>query len=442
MGVTQKGFIRTWVVIVVIWMKPRRRSTVPTRLHPTIDESDAMTHDLPEDAGTTFRPPVMFDEEYDQFAQWVREFAAPHADSYLPIALQEEYPWELSKAMGEAGLLGIGTSETYGGMGRIGEEFTKVHLGIAHEELSYANFYLGQMAYTCNLTAPLLERFLPEEVAQEWVPGIVSGEHIVALGLTEPGSGSDASAMRARAEKVDGGWKLNGEKTSITFAPHAKGMITFVRAQDTAEQKGGITAFLVPFDAEGVTRQKFADPGWKPLGRCAVFLDDVFVPDNMVIGGVGNGFRLVMKEFDYTRSVIGMMSTGVARKALDITRQYAKDRQAFGKPIASYQGLSFPLAESYTKLEAARWLTYRALSLADADQNYSAEAAMVKWFATDVSLETIRHCIVAHGHTGYSEELPLQAMLRDIAGLEIGEGTPQIQKLVIARALLGREAVG
>src|SRR5690606_18162817 len=150
-------------------------------------------------------------------------------ESYLPIAQQHEYPWELSRAMGEAGLLGLGTSEEYGGMGKIGDEFTKTHLGIAHEELAEGNFYLSQMAYTCNLTAPLLERFLAPEVAREWVPGIVSGEHIVALGLTEPGSGSDAAAMRAKAERTEGGWVLNGEKTSITFAPHAKGMITFVK---------------------------------------------------------------------------------------------------------------------------------------------------------------------------------------------------------------------
>lgn len=394
------------------------------------------------DTDLALQPPVHFSEDYEQFAQWVREFASQHVESYLPIAQQHEYPWELSRAMGEAGLLGIGTSEEYGGMGKIGEEFTKTHLGIAHEELAEANFYLSQMAYTCNLTAPLLERFLAPEVAQEWVPGIVSGNHIVALGLTEPGSGSDAAAMRAKAERTDGGWILNGEKTSITFAPHAKGMITFVKAEATSEHKGGVTAFLVPFDSEGITRQTFADPGWKPLGRSAVFLDDVFVPDHLVIGEVGRGFSMVMAEFDYTRSVIGLMSTGVAKQAMSITTQYVKDREAFGRPIGSYQGLSFPLAESATKLEAARWLCYRALSLADAGKNFTKEAAMVKWYATEVSLEAIRHCIVAHGHTGYSEELPLQAMMRDVAGLEIGEGTPQIQKLVIARSMFGREVAG
>ncbi|GGG65939.1 acyl-CoA dehydrogenase [Kocuria dechangensis] len=389
---------------------------------------------------SALRPPVMLDSEYEEFASWVRDFAAPHAESYLPTALQEEFPWHLAKAMAEQGLLGIGTSEIHGGMGLIGDELTKVHLGIVHEELAYANFYLAQLAYTCNLTAPLLEKFLAPEVAARWVPGIVAGEHIVALGLTEPGSGSDAAAMRMRAERVEGGWKLNGEKTSITFAPHAKAMITFARVADTPDIKGGITAFLVPFDTEGVTRQKFADPGWKPLGRSAVFMDDTFVPDELVIGGVGNGFKLVMKEFDYTRSVIGLMSSGVARKALDLTQEYVKDRKAFGKPIAANQGVSFPIAEDATKLEAARWLSYRALSLADADRSFTKEAAMVKWWVTDVSLQTIRNCIVLHGHTGYSEELPLQAMLRDVAGLEIGEGTPQIQKLVIARSILGKEA--
>jgi len=398
-------------------------------------------------AATALRPPVLFGEEYEEFAAWVREFSASHADSYLPIAQSEEFPWELARAMGEQGLLGLGTSEEYGGMGRLGGELTKVHLGIVHEELAYANFYLAQLAYTCNLTAPLLERFLPADLAAQWVPGIVQGEHIVALGLTEPGSGSDAAAMRMRARRVDGGWERTGEKTSITFAPHAKGMITFARADDYVDtdgtvRTGGITCFLVPLDATGVEIQKFPDPGWKPLGRAAVFLDDVFVPDAQVLGDVGGAFRMVMSEFDYTRSVIGFMSTGVARKALDLTVQFTKDRATFGKPIAAYQGVSFPLAEAATKLEAARWLTYRALSLADAGKPYPKEAAMVKWYALDVALQTIHDCIITHGHTGYSEEMPLQAMLRDVSGLEIGEGTPQIQKLIVARSIIGREFTG
>jgi len=396
---------------------------------------------------TALRPPVQLGEEYEEFAAWVRESAAPHADSYLSVARGDRFPWELARALGEQGLLGLGTSEEYGGMGRLGEELTRVHLGIVHEELAYANFYLAQIAYTSNLTAPLLERFLPADLAAEWVPGIVRGEHIVALGLTEPGSGSDAAAMRMRARRVDGGWQLTGEKTSITFAPHAKGMITFARAEDYIDEdgnprKGGITCFLVPLDSPGVEIQTFDDPGWKPLGRAAVFLDDVFVPDAQVLGAVGAAFRMVMSEFDYTRSVIGFMSTGVARKALDLTIQHTRDRHTFGKPIAAYQGVSFPIAEAATKLEAARWLTYRALSLADAGEPYTKEAAMVKWWTLDVSLQTIHDCIIAHGHTGYSEEMPLQSMLRDVSGLEIGEGTPQIQKLIVARALIGREYTG
>lgn len=391
-------------------------------------------------ATDALHPPVLFAPEYEEFAQWVREFAAPHAESYLERAHREEFPWDLAEKMAAQGLLGLGVSEENGGQGRIGEVLTKTHLGIAHEELAYSNFYLTQLAYTNNLTGPLLERFLAPEVAKDWVRGIVEGRHVVALGLTEPGSGSDAMAMRAKAEKVDGGWKLNGEKTSITFAPHAKAMITFVKARGATPEESGVTAFLVPLDAEGVSMQKFPDAGWKPLGRAGVFLDDVFVPDEYVIGGLGNGFRLVMSEFDYTRSVIGLMSTGVARKALDITIDYVKSRKAFGKPVSSFQGVSFPIAENATKLEAARWLTYRALSLADAGKPFTKEAAMTKLYATEVSLQTIRDCIVAHGHSGFAEELPLQAMLRDVSGLEIGEGTPQIQKVVIGRALLGREA--
>lgn len=386
------------------------------------------------------RPPVAFDDEYDDFATWVREFAEPYAEGYNARAHSEEFPWEVARAMGAHGLLGLGTSEALGGQGRLGEELTKVHLGIAHEELAYADFYLSQCAYTSNLTAPLLERFLPADQAKEWVPEIVAGERVVALGLTEPGSGSDATAMRMTAQRADGGWRLNGEKTSITFAPHAKGMITFAKAPKDGDRPSGVTSFLVPLDSPGVTIQTFEDPGWKPLGRSAVFLDDVFVPDDLLIGGVGQGFRLVMREFDYTRSVIGLMSTGVARRAHDMAVAYAKERKAFGKPIGANQGVSFELAEHATKLEASRWLSYRALSLADLGRPFTKEAAMVKYFATESALSAIHSAIIIHGHMGYSEEMPLQAMFRDISGLEIGEGTPQIQKLVIGRSLLGREA--
>lgn len=382
-------------------------------------------------------PPVAFSPEHEFYAGWVRDFAGPYASGYLARALKDEFPWDVAREMAEVGLLGLGTPEEYGGQGPIGEGLTKVHLGIAHEELAYADFYLSQVAYTCNLIGPLLSRFLPAEVAREWVPEVVQGRRLVAVGLTEPESGSDAMAMRMTARRAPGGWILNGEKTSITFAPHAAGMVTFAKVEEGPFPQ--ITAFLVELDAPGVSMQRFPDPGWKPLGRSGVFLDDVFVPDNMVIGGIGDGFRLVMREFDYTRSVIGLMSTGVARKALDLTVQYARERTAFGKAIGHYQGVSFPIAEDATRLEAARWLTYRALSLSDMEKPYTKEAAMVKWYATDVALIAIRNCVIAHGHNGYSEDYPFQSMLRDVSGLEIGEGTPQIQKLVISRALLGSE---
>jgi cyclohexanecarboxyl-CoA dehydrogenase len=391
-------------------------------------------------------PPVLFAPEYEEFAAWVRDFAAPFKDGYLARANSDEFPWDLAQKMAAQGLLGLGVSEENGGQGRLGETISKTHLGIAHEELAYADFYLSQIAYTTNLTGPLLERFLPAAAGPDWVRGIVEGRHIIALALTEPGSGSDARAMRTRAVRTDGGWLVSGEKTSITFAPHAKAVITFAKAatggkgdKDGKGDKGGVTAFLIPFDAKGVTQQRFKDTGWRPLGRSGIFYDDVFVPDEMVIGTVGGGFRLVMSEFDYTRSVMGLMTTGVARRALDITIGHVKNRTAFGRPVAANQGVSFPIAEDATRLEAARWLTYRALSLADAGRPFNKEAAMVKWYAIDASLQAIRNCVIAHGHLGFSEEYPLQAMLRDISGMEIGEGTPQIQKLVISRAVIGRE---
>lgn len=257
------------------------------------------------------------------------------------------------------------------------------------------------------------------------------------MGVTEPGSGGDAGALTTKAVKVPGGWHLTGEKTSITFAPHSKGMVVLARAQ--GDDVEGITAFLVPLDAEGVSQQKFPDAGWKPLGRAGVFLDEVFVPDERRLGPVGGGFRIVLREFDYARSIIGLTATGVARGALDMAVDYSKQRKAFGKYIAQFQGVSFAIAEAAVELDAARYLAYRALSLADSGKPFTKEAAMSKYKGVEVSLEAIRQAIIVHGHNGFADELPLQAMLRDVSGLQLGEGTPQIQKLVIARHILGRE---
>lgn len=386
----------------------------------------------------SIKPPVALAEEHEEFAAWVRDFASKYSDDYLTYANSDEFPWDLAAALGEQGLLGFGTSEEFGGSGCIGEDVTYTHLGIMHEELAYANFQLAQIVYSCSIMGPLLEANLHSADKAEWIGGIVRGEHVIAMGATEPGAGSDVAGLRTRAKKVDGGWRITGEKTSITFAPHAKAVVTLAKTEGP-DGRDVFTAFLVPLDSEGITLQIFRDVAWRPDGRAGIFYDDVFVPDEMVLGPAGGAFKTVLKTFDYARCVTGLMALGMARRSLDVATDYATKRETFGQPISKYQGIAFPLVERYTELEAAKWLCFRALSLADLGRPYIMEAAMCKYYGVESALAGAREAVVVLGHNGISEEYPLQSLLRDISGLQLGEGAPQIQKLVASRHIFGRE---
>jgi cyclohexanecarboxyl-CoA dehydrogenase len=203
----------------------------------------------------------------------------------------------------------------------------------------------------------------------------------------------------------------------------------------------GVTAFLVNLDEKGITRTRFEDLGTKVVARGSVFLDDVFVPSECMLGEVGDGFVQVMQGFDYSRALIGLQCVAAAQASLDETWQYVKEREAFGAPLAQYQGVSFPLAEAETFLTMARQLCYLTLDLRDRGLPHTAEAAMAKWYAPKTSVEVIHQCLLTHGHYGYTMNLPHQQRLRDVMGLEIGDGTAQIMKLIIAREKAGRLAV-
>jgi cyclohexanecarboxyl-CoA dehydrogenase len=203
----------------------------------------------------------------------------------------------------------------------------------------------------------------------------------------------------------------------------------------------GPTAFLVDLDDASVHRQRFRDPGLRPVGRGSVTFEDTFVPRGRLLGEEGRGFNLVMHEFDYSRALLGLMSIAAAERAIEMTVAYTRERSTFGRPLSSNQGVTFPIAEHLTKLEAARWLCYRALSLRQAGRPHTREAAMVKWWAPHIAIRAIEDCVVLHGHVGWSDEMPLQSMRRDVSALLIGDGTPQIQKLIIARETFGRDAL-
>ncbi|MEU6586900.1 acyl-CoA dehydrogenase family protein [Nocardia sp. NPDC046763] len=377
--------------------------------------------------------PFVLDEDHVQFRDNVRKFAREKLlPGYLERAQRDEYPFEEVKQLGDAGLLGLCLPESLGG-----QDADLLALGLACEEVSYADVNLATILFLQSAPAALLAEYAPRAVVDRWVPGIVAGDIVHALALTEPGAGSDAQSMTCRAERVPGGWKLYGEKTSITQAPDAH-VATVIAQTDRSLRAKGIGAFVVALDDPTITRQRFRDPGARPVGRGSLAFDGTFVPDDHVAVEPGGGFQMVMHEFDLTRTLIGLTVVGAAQRALDLAGAYAMQRTTFGQPLAVNQGVSFPIAEHYTHLAAIRTLAWHALGLRMAGQPHTVEAAMLKWWAPQAGFAAINDAVVLHGHLGWSEEMPLQAMLRDVSGFQIGDGTPQIQKLIIARELVHR----
>jgi cyclohexanecarboxyl-CoA dehydrogenase len=380
--------------------------------------------------------PFTLSEDHLAFQQSVRTLArSRYADSMLARSQSEKFPTAEFGELGASGLLGLLISESAGGQG--GDVLA---VGIAVEELAYADPAIAYLAFAANVSNALLAANGSDEVQQRWVTRGIAGEAVICLALTEPGAGSDAANLSTRATRVDGGWRITGEKTSITQAVHADVAIVIAQTEPGSGGKG-IGMFLVDMDDPAVTTQAIRDPGFKPLGRGSIFLDGVFVPDSHVLGEIGRGFAMVMHEFDLSRTLIALMNIGTAQRALDMAIEYSKQRETFGRPLAANQGVSFVIAEHSTYVSAVRALGYHALGLRMAGRPHTSEAAMLKWWGPLVAHNTIRDCIVLHGQVGWSDEMPLQAMLRDVSGCMIGDGTPQIQKLVIARELIGKEVL-
>ena len=217
--------------------------------------------------------------------------------------------------------------------------------------------------------------------------------------------------------------------------------MVFARTGAAEDGARGVSAFLVPLDAPGISRTRFDDLGSEAVGRGSLHFDNVRVAAEMKVGDEGGGFRQVMNGFDYSRALIGLQCLAAARASLDETWPHVAEREAFGRPLAQYQGVSFPLAEGEAHYKAVRLLCYETLWRRDTGQPHTSEAAMAKWLGPKTALEIIHQCLLTHGHAGYSRDLPHQQRLRDVIGLEIGDGTAQIMKLIVAREKIGRIAV-
>jgi cyclohexanecarboxyl-CoA dehydrogenase len=337
--------------------------------------------------------------------------------------------------MGELGLLGLRMPAAYGG-----QEADFTTFGIAMEEIGRGDFSCTYGLQLAGLAGEILGKSGTEVIKTRWLPPTARGETVVALALTEPGAGSDAANLACRAERDGDGYVITGEKSGISLGMAAQAAIVFART-DPAGRARGVTAFLVPLDLPGVSRSPLRDMGTRAIGRAVLAFDHVRLPPSHRLGEEGTGFYQVMQGFDYNRIGIALACLGVAQQSLEETMVYVKERRAFGQPLARFEGVSFPIAEAATHVEACRWLCYRALWLADQRRPHTKESAMTKWWGPRLAVETIHQCLLLHGHYGYTDELPFEQRMRDVIGLEIGDGAAEVMKMVVARELLGRDSL-
>ena len=381
---------------------------------------------------------MIFDDDQIALLDVARRFAREKLKPYYQKRGETETVIDrgLLKEMGSLGLIGVDLPEEYGGLGLSG-----VTAGMITEEIAYGDFNVSYMQLLSSLMGAIIHANASPELARSWNSRIVAGEAIVALGLTEPRGGSDAANLQLKARRVGDEYVLSGEKTSITFADQADAIVLFARTGKPEEGARGISAFLVDLNQKGVQRTRFNDVGSKIIGRGSVFFDDVRVPVENRLGEEGKGFTQVMQGFDFSRILIALQCVAAAQASIDETWEYVKERHTFGAPLAQYQGVSFPIVEFETLIAACRQLCYHGLALRDAGQPHTAEAAMVKWMGPKTAFDAIHQCLLTFGHYGWSMDLPHQQRLRDVMGLEIGDGTAQIMKLIVARERVGRAAV-
>src|SRR5450755_263568 len=375
-------------------------------------------------------------EEQNQIKQMVREFAASEIKPHLMEWDEaQHFPVEVFKRAGALGMLGVTLPEEYGGAG-----LSYVHYVNVIEEIgvSDSGFALSVAAHNSLCTG---HTYLAGSDAQKkkWLPKLTSGEWIGAWGLTEPGSGSDASGMRTTAVKDGNGWVLNGTKNFITNATYAD-LSVVLAVTDRNDQKHGITAFAVEADRKGIRPGKKENKlGMRVSDTAELVLEDCHVPNDNVLGKVGYGFIDAMKILDGGRISIGALAVGIARGAYEAARDYAKQRTAFGHPISEFQAIQFMLADMATEIEASRLLCYRAAVTKDAGERVTQQSAMAKLYASEVAVRATEKGVQIFGGYGFIKDFPAEKYYRDVKLCTIGEGTSEIQRLVIARHILNEQ---
>jgi alkylation response protein AidB-like acyl-CoA dehydrogenase len=375
-----------------------------------------------------------FSEHHSILRQSVREFARaeiqPHARQWDK---EERFPHEIVPKLAEMGLLGIRIPEEYGGSG-----MDTVSYAICVEEMAQVD---GSMALTLashnGLGTGHILAFGSEALKRHYLPKAAKGEWLAAWALTEPGSGSDSAGLRTVARRDGDEWVINGTKMFITQGSVGAFCVVLARTNNDVPKQKGITAFVVDRGTKGFTASKHLEKlGCRSSDTVELTFEDVRVNDSQRVGEVDHGFTDTMKILDRGRVSIAAMALGLGYGALDMAVRYAKDRKQFDKPIADFQAIKWMLADSKTELDAASLLTYRAAWLADQGQPYSKEASIAKLFASEASSRVCNRALQIHGGYGYTREFDVERHLRDAKICEIGEGTSEVQRMVIAKHLL------
>jgi short/branched chain acyl-CoA dehydrogenase len=372
-------------------------------------------------------------EEHEAFRRVVRDFAerevAPHVAQW---DREHHFPVDLVHAMGELGLFGLVVPARYGGSDA---DFTS--LCVAIEELGRVDQSVGiTLEAGVGLGINPILTFGTDEQKEHWLPDLVAGRRLAGFGLTEPEAGSDAGATKTRAQLVDGEWIINGAKAFIT---NSGTDITSVVTVTARTGEGEISTILVPSGTPGFTVEPpYAKLGWHISDTHGLSFEDCHVPEANLVGVRGNGFKQFLAVLDDGRIAISALAVGLAQGCLDLSVRYANERVTFGAPIGSRQGVAFQLADLAVAVEAARLLTYKAAALKDAGRPAAAikqAAAMAKLYSTEAAVAATRTATQIFGGNGFMEEFPVARFYRDAKILEIGEGTSEVQRILIARGL-------
>jgi len=374
-------------------------------------------------------------EEQRMIREMVRDFAE---NEIMPIASEIDkegrFPFETFKKMGELGIMGLPWPEEYGGAGA-----DTVCYAIATEEISRAcgSHGLSYAAHVSLGSSPIY-LFGTEEQKMRYLTPLARGEAFGALGLTEPEAGSDAGGTRTTAVLDGNEWVINGAKSLITNGPIAATVITVAKTDPTARGSHGISTFIVEADRRGFKVGKEEDKfGLRGTPTSQLFYDDCRIPKENLLGKEGEGFRQIMEVLDGGRISIGAMAVGLGQAALEESIKYAKERHQFGRPIAAFQAVQWMIADAATRLEAARLLVYKAAYLEDQGKRFTKEAAIGKLFASEAAELACFNAMQIHAGYGYTKDYPVERFYRDNRLTQIGEGTSEIQRLVIARQVLG-----